>query len=725
MKKYTLLLLFSCLTSSLWAQNLAKDTIRLNEVIIRERGKAAQERAEIQHHAQSVGVLMEKDLNRNNPMFLDQTLGTMAGVQVDRRTQLGGQRIVIRGYGNDQKFNNWGVKIYYNGIPFTSADGVTLLDDVDFGIVSRIEVVKGPAATMYGSGVGGVARFYLRPMDRKGFTVSEKVAVGSFGLLQSSTRLDVVNDSSSVSLTYGHLQSDGFRANGSSLKNFITLFADHKFNKKQSMSVYFSQNYSLEGVSGQIPYADYYAGIDNGNPAYIKKNARNDFLATRFSISHNYSFSKYFNNRTSVFYSNQDLRRVSAGADESSMNPNFGVRSVFAWNRPVNENLTNELSFGTEIQESRSLVSSYRFLGTDDANPLKVRDISAGSYFKNITNQQSYFAINKLHWTQLDFSLILGLSANKIKYNRIDLLAPLGLVANYNKDLGFSKSFTTSFNPHIAIQKGFGKKLVTLSYSEGYNAPTAATAFIGTINVANDDLLPEKAKMFDLGIQGMSTDNRLYYQASLFAMNIANKLTQLSGTIAGGGTYTYFANTGTQKNNGFELSAGYLIVSKNNGFISKVEPFLTYSYYDFEYTDFKTRFGGVLADYSGKKVVGVPDNKYTLGLDIETSSGLYLNNTYNYMGSVYTDFANTNLVKSFGLLNGKIGYKKIGKKLDFDLYVAGNNLTNQINYTFLFLGNNVNDSDAGSGFPTGVATDVNPGPKNAYFFGGANLKLKF
>jgi iron complex outermembrane recepter protein len=158
------------------------------------------------------------------------------------------------------------------------------------------------------------------------------------------------------------------------------------------------------------------------------------------------------------------------------------------------------------------------------------------------------------------------------------------------------------------------------------------------------------------------------------------------------------------------LSLGYLILGGEKSFIKKIEPFLTYSNYNFKYADFKTIFKGAVVDYSNKQVVGVPPTKYTVGLDITTNAGLYLNNTYNYLGDVYTDFDNTNSVKGFGLLNSKIGYKKTGKKVDFDIYLAGNN---------------VNDSDAGSNYPAGVATDVNPGPSKAYFFGGANLKFKF
>jgi iron complex outermembrane recepter protein len=721
MKKITILLLILGITSAAFAQ---KDTLHLKEVIIKEKRKTAKERGEFSRHAQTVEAITEEELNRNNPAFIEQSVGTMAGVQVDKRTQLGGQRLVIRGYGNDQKFNNWGIKAYYNGVPITTAEGVTVLDDIDFSLVNNVEVIKGPAATMYGAGVGGVARFYLKTSEEKGVSISEKFVTGSFGLLQSNTRLDVVNENSSMLLSYGHLQSDGYRPRGNSLKNYLTYYGEFKLSPKNTLTAYMSHNYSHEGVTGQISYADYYAGIDNGNEAYTKKNARNDFLATRFSLTNDYKFAKNISNSTSVYYFNLDYKRVAAGADENNSSPNFGIRSVFSLHTDLSATIKNDLNVGTELQQSRSQIANWRFLGTDNANPLKVQDISKGSFLKYISNQNSYFFHNRTSFSKIDLAVIVGLSANQIDYDRTDLLAPLGLVTGYNKDISFSKSFVTSYNPHIALQKQWKNQIINLSYSEGYNAPTAASAFVGTINKTNDDLLPEKGNMWDLGIHGLLFNNKLDYQLSIFTINIANKLTQLSGA-ANGGTYTYFANTGNQVNKGFELSLGYLLVAKSQSFIKKIEPFLTLSNYNFSYTDFKTKFGSNIVDYSGKSVVGVPNLKYTFGLDIETKFGLYIRNTYNTMGAVYTDFANSNKVQGYSLLNSKLGYQYKSKKYDIDLYFAANNITNQINYTFLFLGNNINDSDPGNGYPTGVTTDVNPGPNKIYFFGGVNFKYKF
>ncbi|MDP4845550.1 MAG: Plug domain-containing protein, partial [Salibacteraceae bacterium] len=68
-----------------------------------------------------------------------------------------GQQINIRGYGNgvgfrgaSNNFDGQGTKIYLNGIPLTDAEGITVLDDIDFASLGNVEVVKGPAGSLYG-----------------------------------------------------------------------------------------------------------------------------------------------------------------------------------------------------------------------------------------------------------------------------------------------------------------------------------------------------------------------------------------------------------------------------------------------------------------------------------------------------------------------------------------------------------------------------------------------
>lgn len=726
MKTKIVILMVSLFSVQIVAQSKQDSIYQLKNITINARPKILKEQSEFKRHGQSTELLSSQELNRNNPAFLEQSLGVMAGVQVDKRTQVGGQRIVIRGYGNDQKFNNWGIKAYFNQFPLTNAEGVTILDDVDFSVVDNIEVVKGPASTMYGAGVGGVVRFYLKNSDEKGISLTQNTTTGSFNLVQTNTRLDLVTDNASMFVNFGHLESDGYRPNGQSLKNFITYKGDFKFTDKQSVNVFLSHNFSHEGISGQIPYSYYYANNDPGNQAYLIKNSHLEMQSTRFGVSNNYKLSNTFRNSTVLFYSGTDSERVVAGAYEQASSPNYGIRSVFTKTNGISNEIENVLDFGTEIQQCKSLISNFRFTG-DSNNPLTVSPLAPGNYYKYTTNQQSVFIHDRINFKKYDVSVILGLSANHIDYDRIDLLALPGLIVGNTKNTSFSKSFATSYNPHIAIQKTYKDQIFNLSYSEGYNAPTASTSFIAALNKTNDDLIAEKAKMVEFSAQGLLFNTHFDYQVSLFNMNIENKLTQLSAANPAGGSYTYTANTGNQVNKGLEASIGYVFTINSNPFLSKVTSFVNFSYYDFKYTDFSTRVGGILSDFSNKKVVGVPKQKYSVGLDFQSPKGIYLNSTFNYLSEVYSDFANTNTVNGFGLLNAKLGYKiaSKNKKISLDFFVAGNNLTNQTNYTFLFLGGSINDFDPGNGFPIGMAADVNPGSSKAYFWNGINLKYHF
>lgn len=730
MKKNYIIALSLCLMGFANAQEKEKS---IDEIEIHARAKVAKEREEFKRHAQSTEVISDYEINRNNPAFMEQSLGTMAGVQVEKRTQLGGQRIVVRGYGNDQKFNNWGIKMYLNNIPLTGADGVTVLDDVNFGLINRIEVIKGPAATLYGGGSGGAVRFYIQPETKKGTSISEQFNTGSFGLFQSSTSVTNAEDNHSITANYGHIGSDGYRPNGKSIKNFYNINGEFKLNSKQKITLLATHGNSLEQVSGQISYDDYYNGIDNGNFAYIRRGAKTKFVTSRVGVGHIWQITPDLKNSTTVFYTGTTGDRIAAGAYETSSFSNYGVRSVFNFNKEWDD-FKSQTEFGIEIQQSQSTITNYRYKSVKSTEPPILRPLSDGSYFKNMNHQNNYFAVEKFTYKPWDLMFLAGVSINQIGYNRKDLLALPGLFAASvdKKDLSFDKKFKAVATPHFALQKVWKNQIFNLSYSEGYNAPTSATAFIAGLNVTNDNLVAEKAKMWDFSVQGLIENTSIDYQFSLFSINITDKLTQLGGTMpnAEKTPYTYWANTGNQKNKGLEMSIGYSYKPARS-FVSKIQPFVNYTYNDFKYSDFSTylkedKQPARVNVYDNKNVVGVPKTKLSAGLDFETHFGLYWQNTYNFMGGVYTDFANTNKVRSFGLLNSKIGYKHSFNKWDLDVFVIGNNLTNQINYTFLFYGNSINDTDADNQYNNAsVYTDVNPGPSKAYFFTGFNIKYNF
>src|SRR6185295_14362301 len=89
----------------------------------------------------SITKLTPVELKRGQGIFLQDVIETnVPGVIMNRRTVSGGQQFSIRGYGNgargtnglNSNFDGQGYKVYINSIPLTDAEGITLMDDIDF-----------------------------------------------------------------------------------------------------------------------------------------------------------------------------------------------------------------------------------------------------------------------------------------------------------------------------------------------------------------------------------------------------------------------------------------------------------------------------------------------------------------------------------------------------------------------------------------------------------------
>jgi len=90
-------------------------------------------------------------------------------------------RIQIRGFGTRAAFGIREIKVLLDGLPETLPDGQTQLDGIDLDSIQRIEVLRGPASSLYGNASGGVIQFFTEdgPDDPE---ATLRITGGSYGL---------------------------------------------------------------------------------------------------------------------------------------------------------------------------------------------------------------------------------------------------------------------------------------------------------------------------------------------------------------------------------------------------------------------------------------------------------------------------------------------------------------------------------------------------------------
>jgi len=701
----------------------------------------------------SITKLAPADLNRGQGIFLQDAIETsVPGVIMNRRTVSGGQQFNIRGYGNgargtngiNSNFDGQGYKVYINDIPLTDAEGITTLDDIDFASLGNVEVLKGPAGTLYGQAISGVVGFRTLKPENGRTSISQEIILGNYGLQRYTTRFATGNERSGILLNYGRQKSDGFSIHNSSHKDFANLVLMSQPNEKQNFSTYVGFTDSYDERLGELTLGQWETKDYTGNPSYIRNNAHSHVVTYRAGVSHTYNFTKGFANTTTVFGTGFKSDASSAGGWTDKNTVNYGFRTSFDTKFSLGGNIGLNGITGMEIQRQNAQTVGYSMkVNPNDPNPATYTYGVSPYYVINaITSNVAYETRPTSFFTEWtlalpkDLSISAGIGYSSQKISLDDRFR--AITTTYAGH--FDTSYKGMWSPHLAVNKVFSKKVSAYaSYSKGYKAPTSSYFFIVTPVVGatpasgfiNNSLKPEFGDQFEVGSKGSLLKDRLTYQLALFAFNIHNKMTAIAVPLNATTTaYSYMVNGSTQKHKGVEATLKYAIVNNENSVITNVTPFINFTYSDFKYgNDFKLVTGATVAardtiDYSGKAVYGVPEIMNALGVDVATRFGLYANLVHIYkdgvtIGTTRTSAAGVNpkvfttyYASSYNLVNGKIGFKRnLSSHFLLDAFFGVNNIGGT-RYPIMIFVNQLADAYI-------------PAPPKAVVYGGLNLKYIF
>ena len=678
----------------------------------------------------SITKLNSVELKRGAGLFLDDAInGNIPGVIMQRRGVSSGQSFNIRGYGNgsggtgriSSNFDGQGYKVYLNGIPITDAEGISLMDDIDFGSIGNVEIIKGPSGTLFGQAIAGVVNLKTMTPEKGKTSIGQEVLMGNYGLRRFTSHFTMGGEHSSLLINYGNQQSNGFTVHNASTKNFVNLAAEFRPTDKEAISSFVGYSNSYDQRSGELTITQYNTNDFSGNPEYIKRNGHSEIISFRAGVTNAYDFNKAISNSTTVFGTGMSNNSSSAAAWTDKDPINYGFRTSFNTKFALSEGFDLNGITGMEAQRQNAQTIGYGLADPQGASHVwKMGDpyfiITAATSNKfTTTSASSYFT----EWTVSmphDLSVTAGLGYSMMRIHLNDRF----YVANSNLPRTFDTSYKKMLSPHIAVNKVFSKEVsVYASYSKGYKAPTSSYFYIPATGAIVKNLKPEISNQFEIGTKGTLLNSKLSYQLALFDAIFSDKMTAINVLNAAGTAtlYTYVANGGKQNDKGVEFLVKYIAYQSNNGFIKFFSPFGNFTYSDFKYENYSFHYKGKVqidsvVNYDGKKAAGVPKFVANVGFDIATNPGIYANMIYMYKDAFPITSDNLSNTSAYGLLNAKIGYEgTLSRHFDLNAYFGVNNIT-------------------AKKYPIAVFINQLPdaylvGPVNANYFGGINLNYNF
>ena len=504
-----------CFCPSVVAQS--KDEMRILRLFYKEKDlvvSSTRYPKSISQVAENITIITAKDIEAVNAHTVAEVLNRVPGIFVNFNQDFGATSL-FHIQGSEQRH----VLVLLDGVPWNYlSSGSAETNSIPAGIIERIEIIKGPASSAWGSSLGGVINIITKSAGNEERPTGSISA--SYGERDTQdSRAQVAGKAGSVGyyLFAGHQESDGLRGS----RNFdnTSLYSKFKIPVSKDVNINFSAGYSEpQIVGGDFPSADI---TQTGDTRTFFGTASLDAsLNTEFSLN----FSVYNFKQKSVITSDSLGLGSTGSAEELYLDTSYdeettGGSGKLVWRHGIHTAVLGvDLSSGKLDQTiiAGSVLQLYGVPASSSTQP----DIDKRAIYINDTIVIDRWAITP------------------------------GVRYDHN-------SVTGSFvSPSLGVTYRLGEdSILRASVARGFTIPPLSWTSGGYLFTdPNPSLDPEEVWSYQAGVE-TSVINYLWLKATIFHHDLKNALVL---DYYGGGPPAYndiFINKGKVRRNGLEIEA--------------------------------------------------------------------------------------------------------------------------------------------------------------------------
>ena len=609
----------------------------------------------------AIALLSHEELNRLAPNSMVSIFNTQPGIRMEERSP-GSYRFSIRGSLLRSPYGVRNIKIYWNNLPLTDATGNTYLNLVDLQQITTAEILKGPAASIYGANTGGVV--LLNTYSNAGKPQAQAtITGGSYGLLHQSLGITLPNKKGNVQIRQVHQQSDGYRQQSALRKDVLHVTGLQSLRKHQLnwMAFYTDLHYETPGgLTEQQAAADPRQArpATATLPGAVQQQAGVYNKTVYAGISDRVTLNQYWIAALAVSGSHTAFRNPFITNYEQRSENNLAVQARLTYQK--NWKATRlEWVNGTEWQYNHSHIDNYDNNGGSKGNVQYMDKVSIRQWFVFTQAQLSY----------RQWMVQAGASINRQGFDFTRL----------TENTGLQKANTgTVVIPRLAVNYTLSKDIALYaSASKGFSPPTLAEIHPADGNFYTD-LAPESGWNYEMGVKGLLLKNRLQFDIALYDFRLRNAIVRRNNAAG----QEYFVNAGGTKQQGVEASVQYKMLQRHKGLLSQWVVQAAYAYQPYRFTNYTV----ANTDHSNNQLTGVPRQLLSAGMVMLFAQKLELNVQYNYTGKLPVNDANDAFATDYHLLQAKLAYPLVIGKLSCRFFAGADNLLNE-RYS---LGNDIN-----------------------------------